>query len=48
VKKKAVTSPRTPKPIAEQLGKSDVAIRVMLTRALKRLQSILSDETSKL
>lgn len=31
--------------IAEQLGKSDVAVRVMLSRSLDRLQSILSQDT---
>ncbi len=32
------------KEIAQQLGKSDASIRVMLTRTLKRLQEILSDD----
>jgi RNA polymerase sigma-70 factor (ECF subfamily) len=35
------------KQIAEQLGKSDGAIRVMLTRALNRLQSILAPDAKK-
>ncbi len=34
------------KQIAEQLGKSDGAIRVMLTRSLNRLQTILTSESS--
>jgi RNA polymerase sigma-70 factor, ECF subfamily len=33
------------KEIAERLGKSDGAVRVMLTRSLQKLQSILGDET---
>ncbi len=33
------------KDIAEQLGKSDVAVRVMLSRSLDRLQAILSQDT---
>ncbi|MDX1947987.1 MAG: sigma-70 family RNA polymerase sigma factor [Pirellulaceae bacterium] len=32
------------KEIAEQLGKSDAAVRVMLTRSLKRLQALLADD----
>lgn len=32
------------KQIAAQLGKSDAAVRVTLTRAIKRLQAILGDE----
>ncbi len=32
------------KQVAEQLGKSDGAIRVMLTRSLNRLQTILTSE----
>jgi RNA polymerase sigma-70 factor, ECF subfamily len=35
------------KQIAEQLGKSDGAIRVMLTRSLNRLQSILCPEAER-
>jgi RNA polymerase sigma-70 factor (ECF subfamily) len=31
------------KQIAEQLGKSDAAIRVMLTRSLKRLHELLGE-----
>jgi RNA polymerase sigma-70 factor (subfamily 1) len=34
------------KQIAEKLGKSDAAVRVMLTRSLKRLQSILGTEST--
>ena len=34
------------KQIAEQLGKTDGAVRVMLTRALNRLQSILGPDAS--
>lgn len=33
------------KEIAEQLGKSDGAVRVLLTRTLKKLQDALSDDT---
>jgi RNA polymerase sigma-70 factor (ECF subfamily) len=33
------------KEIAERLGKSDGAIRVMLTRTLNKLQRILEDQT---
>ena len=32
------------KQIAERLGKSDAAVRVMLTRSIKKLQSILGEE----
>jgi RNA polymerase sigma-70 factor (ECF subfamily) len=32
------------KEIAEKLGKSDAAIRVMLTRSIKKLQDLLGDE----
>lgn len=32
------------KQIAERLGKSDAAVRVMLTRSLKKLQELLGDE----
>ena len=32
------------KQIAEKLGKSDAAVRVMLTRSLKKLQELLGDE----
>lgn len=32
------------KEIAERLGKTDAAVRVMLTRSLKKLQDILGDE----
>jgi len=35
------------KQIAEQLGKTDGAIRVMLTRSLNRLQSILNPEADR-
>ena len=31
------------KQIAEQLGKTDAAVRVMLTRSLKKLQELLGD-----
>jgi RNA polymerase sigma-70 factor, ECF subfamily len=34
------------KQIAEKLGKTDAAIRVMLTRSLKKLQTILGTETT--
>src|SRR4029077_9448279 len=33
------------KEIAERLGKSDGAVRVMLTRSLQKLQSLLGEET---
>ncbi len=33
------------KQIAEKLNKSDAAVRVMLTRSLRRLQTLLDDET---
>jgi len=33
------------KQIADKLNKSDVAVRVMLTRSLRRLQTLLDDET---
>lgn len=33
------------KEIAEQLGRTDAAIRVLLTRTIKRLQAALSDDT---
>jgi RNA polymerase sigma-70 factor (ECF subfamily) len=32
------------KEIAERLGKSDAAVRVMLTRSLKKLQDLLGDD----
>jgi RNA polymerase sigma-70 factor (ECF subfamily) len=34
------------KEIAEKLGKTDAAVRVMLTRSLKKLQAILGEEIS--
>jgi RNA polymerase sigma-70 factor (ECF subfamily) len=34
------------KDIAERLGKSDAAIRVMLSRAVKKLQDILGDDSN--
>lgn len=34
------------KEIAEELGKSDAAVRVMLTRSIKRLQTILVTDTA--
>jgi RNA polymerase sigma-70 factor (ECF subfamily) len=34
------------KEIAEKLGKTDAAVRVMLTRSLKKLQTILGEEIS--
>ena len=34
------------KQIAEKIGKSDAAVRVMLTRSLKKLQELLADEIS--
>jgi RNA polymerase sigma-70 factor (ECF subfamily) len=33
------------KEIAEQIGKSDVATRVMLSRSLSKLQDVLSDDS---
>jgi RNA polymerase sigma-70 factor (ECF subfamily) len=33
------------KQIAEHVGKSDVAIRVMLTRTVQKLQQLLGDDT---
>lgn len=35
------------KQIAEKLGKSDAAVRVMLTRSLKKLQELLADDISR-
>jgi len=35
------------KQIAEKLGKSDAAVRVMLTRSLKKLQEILGDDAPR-
>jgi RNA polymerase sigma-70 factor (ECF subfamily) len=35
------------KQIADKLGKSDAAVRVMLTRSLKKLQELLADDISK-
>lgn len=35
------------KQIAEQIGKSDAAVRVMLTRSLKKLQTILAPQEEK-
>lgn len=34
------------KQIAEQVGKSDVAVRVMLTRSVQKLQEMLGDDTT--
>lgn len=35
------------KQIAEKLGKTDAAVRVMLTRSLKKLQELLADDISR-
>ncbi|HEX5102679.1 MAG TPA: sigma-70 family RNA polymerase sigma factor [Pirellulaceae bacterium] len=35
------------KQIADKLGKSDAAVRVMLTRSLKKLQELLADDISR-
>lgn len=35
------------KQIAEQLGKTDAAVRVMLTRSLKKLQELLGDDAPR-
>jgi RNA polymerase sigma-70 factor (ECF subfamily) len=35
------------KQIAERLGKTDAAVRVMLTRSLKKLHELLEDEISR-
>lgn len=35
------------KQIAEQLGKTDAAVRVMLTRSLKKLHELLGDDTTQ-
>lgn len=35
------------KQIAEQVGKSDVAVRVMLTRSVQKLQEMLGDDTTQ-
>ena len=32
--------------IADKLGKSDAAVRVMLTRSLKKLQDLLGDDAA--
>jgi len=35
------------KQIAERLGKTDAAVRVMLTRSLKKLHELLGDDTMR-
>jgi RNA polymerase sigma-70 factor (ECF subfamily) len=35
------------KQIAEKLKKTDAAVRVMLTRSLKKLQELLADDISR-
>jgi RNA polymerase sigma-70 factor (ECF subfamily) len=34
------------KQIADKLGKTDAAVRVMLTRSLKKLQDLLGDDAA--